>query len=174
MANSWWRNRAATTAHSGSGGQGPVTSSASNGGALIEFMDKERRARSKYANGRTKVRYFCGSDFIDAYKLELRANGYYTQSGWGGAKPDGSMEDPNHAGLPLEWDPTMDDLGPSKRCYALDMGKTGLRLLYMDGQRMKKHNPARPYDRYVMYNGITMTGVMIAKQLNTSGVYDIA
>ena len=67
-----------------------------------------------------------------------------------------------------------DDLGLSKRCYAIDMGRTGLRLLYMDGQRMKKHAPARPYDRYVMYNGITTTCVMIAKQLNTSGVYDIA
>ena len=54
------------------------------------------------------------------------------------------------------------------------MGRTGVRLLYMDGNRMKKHNPARPYDRYVMYNGITMTGVMVAKQLNTSAVYDIA
>ena len=53
------------------------------------------------------------------------------------------------------------------------MGRAGLRLLYMDGQRMKKHAPARPYDRLVMYNGITMTGVMVARQLNTSGVYDI-
>jgi hypothetical protein len=44
----------------------------------------------------------------------------------------------------------------------------------MDGQRMQKHNPARPYDRYVMYNGITTTAVMVAKQLNTSAVYDIA
>jgi hypothetical protein len=54
------------------------------------------------------------------------------------------------------------------------MGRTGLKLLYMDGQRMKKHSPSRPYDRYVMYNGITTTAVLIAKQLNTSGVYDIA
>lgn len=176
VANTWWRNRAATTAHAGAGGQGPITSNPANGGALIEFMDQEVRARSKYKNGSTRVRYFAGSAFIDAYKKELRANGNYTLNGWGAGRgtPDGSMEDPKHAGIPLEWDPTLDDLGLSKRCYALDMGKTGIRLLYMDGQRMKKHNPARPYDRYVMYNGITMTGVMIAKQLNTSGVYDIA
>jgi len=49
-----------------------------------------------------------------------------------------------------------------------------VQILYMDGYRMKKHNPARPYDRLVMYNGITTTGVMIAKRLNTSAVYDIA
>ncbi len=74
----------------------------------------------------------------------------------------------------LEGGGALDDLGLSKRAYVIDMGKTGLRLLYMDGQRMKKHKPARPFDRYVMYTGITMTGVMIAKQLNTSAVYDIA
>lgn len=176
VTTTYWRNDAATAAFGAAGGQGAITSSATAGGALVEFMDKAARRRSKYKNGATDMRYFCGSDFIDAYKKELRSNGTYTMNGWsaGRGTPDGSMPDPRHAGLPLEWDPTMDDLGLSKRCYAIDMGRTGVRLLYMDGQRMKKHNPARPYDRYVMYNGITMTGVMIAKQLNTSGVYDIA
>lgn len=174
VANTWWRNDAATAAFGGAGGQGAITVNSANGGALVTFMDQALRRRSKYKNGGTKWRYFCGSDFIDGYKKELRSNGYYSQSGWNEGNADGSMPDPKHAGLPLEWDPTMDDLGLNKRCYALDMGRTGVRLLYMDGQRMKKHNPSRPYDRYVMYNGITMTGVMIAKQLNTSGVYDIA
>lgn len=173
VVNVWWRNRAATAAFGLAGGQGAILSAAANGGALIEFMDKEVRARSKYKNGSTKVRYFCGSDFIDAYKREMRSNGYYSQTGWTGRTPDGSMADPNHGGLPLEWDPTLDDLGYAKRCYAIDMGRTGIKLLYMNGQRMKKHAPARPYDRYVMYNGITTTAVMTAKQLNTSGVYDI-
>ncbi len=175
VANTWWRNRAATAAYASAGGQGAITSATADGGALIAFMDKEMRLRAKFKNGGTKWRYFCGSDFIDAYKKELRANGNYSMNGWQGQNnADGSMPDPRHGGLPLEWDPTLDDLSLSKRCYALDMGRTGVRLLYMDGQRMKKHNPARPYDRYVMYNGITTTAVMIAKQLNTSGVYDIA
>lgn len=176
VANSWWRHRAATVANGVAGGQGAITVSASNGGALITFLDTELRELNRYKNGSTKRRYFCGSDFIDGYKLELRANAGsgYSVVGWNAGNTDGSMPDPKHNGVPLEWDPTMDDLGLSKRCYAIDMGKTGLRLLYMDGQRMKKHNPARPYDRYVMYNGITMTGVMIIKQLNTSAVYDIA
>lgn len=173
-ANPWWANRAATAAYGVAGGQGAITSNVADGGALIAFMDTEARIRNKYKNGSTKTRYFAGSAFIDAYKKELRANGNYTQTGWGSGNPDGSMKDPLHDGIPLIWDPTMDDLGLSKRCYAIDMGRTGVKLLYMDGQRMKKHQPARPYDRYVMYNGITMTGVMIAKQLNTSGVYDIA
>ncbi|MEC5291585.1 MULTISPECIES: phage major capsid protein [unclassified Aurantimonas] len=174
VANPYWANRAATVANGVAGGQGAITSATANGGALVAFLDKEARFRNQFKNGQTKQRQFAGSDFIDAYKAEMRANGYYTQTGWGDKKPDGSMQDPNHAGVPFEWDPTLDALGLSKRCYFLDMGKTGIRLLYMDGQRMKKHHPARPYDRYVMYNGITMTGVMVAKQLNTSGVYDIA
>jgi hypothetical protein len=84
------------------------------------------------------------------------------------------MPDPKHAGIQFTYDPTLDDLGLAKRCYALDMGRNGVRLFYMNGNRMKKHTPARPYDRYVMYNGITTTAVMGVRQLNTSGVYDIA
>lgn len=175
VANPWWRNRAATAAYAAAGGQGPITPNGANGGALIAFMDKEARQRNRYKNGSTKLRYFAGSDFIDAYKGELRANGSYTNTGWAGQNNnDGSLPDPKHDGIQLEWDPTLDDIGLSKRCYAIDMGAQGLRLLYMDGQRMKKHNPARPYDRYVMYNGITTTAVLIAKRLNSSGVYDIA
>lgn len=172
-ANTWWRNDAMTAAAGGAGGFTKITSASTGGGVLITAMDTAARRRSKYATGQTNVRYFCGSAFIDAYKAEMRANGYYSQTGWQGQVPDGSMKDPNHAGLPLEWDPTMDDLGKSKFCYAIDMGKRGLRLMYMDGQKYKKHNPARPYDRMVMYNGISMTGVMVARQLNTSGVYEI-
>lgn len=172
-ANTWWRNDAMTAAANGAGGFNKITSASTGGGVLITAMDTAARRRSKYANGQTKVRYFCGSDFIDAYKAEMRANGYYSQTGWRGQKPDGSMDDPSHGGLPLEWDPTMDDLGRSKFCEAIDMGKRGIRLMYMDGQKMKKHNPARPYDRMVMYNGISMTAVMVARQLNTSGVYEI-
>ncbi len=169
IANSWWRNDALTTA-----GGGVVSSSGTGGGALIIALDKAARRRSKYATGQTKVRYFAGSDFIDAYKNEMRANGYYTQTGWRGKKPDGAMQDPSHAGIDLEWDPTLDDLGRAKFCYAIDMGKTGIRLLYADGNKYKKHNPARPYDRMVMYNGISCTAVMVARQLNTSGVYEIS
>lgn len=176
VANPWWRNDAATAAFGAAGGQGAITSSTANGGALIEFMDQAARRRSKYKNGSTKVRYFCGSAFIDAYKKELRANGNYTMTGWGSGRgtPDGSMSDPMHDGIPLEWDPTMDDLGLPKRCYAIDMGRTGLRVLYFNGKKMNKYSPDRPYDRYVYYSAVTSTAVMIAKQLNTSGVYDIA
>lgn len=173
--NSWWQNRAATAAYGSAGGQGAITSATTDGGALITFLETEWRQLGKYRNGQTRLRIFAGSAWIDAYLKELRANGNYSMTGWQGQNnADGGMDAPKFKGTPIEYDPTMDDLGLEKRAYFIDMGRTGLRLLYMDGQRMKKHNPARPYDRYVMYNGITTTAVMIAKQLNTSAVYDIA
>lgn len=174
VAHPWWRNRAYTAAHLAGGGDGPITSNVADGGALIQFLQAEERRRTKFANGGSKIIRIAGSDFIGAYEKELRANGNYTMNGWGDGKADGAMGDVSFNKVPFIYDPTMDEIGESKRMYAIDVGRTGIRLLYMDGQRMKKHRPARPYDRYVMYNGITMTGVLMAKQLNTSGVYDIA
>lgn len=168
-----WRNRAATTAYAGAGGQGPITVNTANGGSLIEFMEKEWLQLSKYRKGTTRYKIYAGSDWIAGYRKEMRANGFYTMNGLKG-KVDGSQGDLEWHGNPIVWDPTLDDTGYSKRCYVLDVSKTGLRLLYLNGVRMKKHNPARPYDRMVMYNGISTTAVMVAKQLNTSGVYDIA
>lgn len=175
VANSWWRNRAATAAYASDGGQDKITSSASNGGALITFLDKEIRQLARYSGGSENLKWFCGSSFIDAYKSELRSNGYYsfTMSKDQGA-PDGSMQDPRHNNMPLIYDPWMDDNSLAKFCYVIDMSKNGIRLLYMNGNRMKKHNPARPYDRMVMYNGITTTAVMVARRLNSSAVYEIA
>jgi len=172
-ANTWWANRAATTAYGAAGGQDKITSAVADGGALLTFLQKEFRMLSKYAQGGTRMRFFAGHDFISAMEKELRANGNYTQDGFmRKGSTDGGMADITFKGKPIEWDPTLDDLSLSKFMYAIDMRR--VRLLYMNGQRMKKHNPARPYDRYVMYNGITTTAVMVAQQLNTSGVYEIA
>lgn len=170
----WWRNRAATADFGTAGGQGAITVNTANGGALLQFLEKEWLQLNKFARGGNNIKLFAGSDFIDGYQREIRANGMYSQSGFSGGKVDGSMGDVYFKSKPITYDPTLDALGQSKRMYAIDMGRRGVRLLYMDGQRYKKHKPARPVDRYVMYQGITMTGVVVAKQLNTSGVYDIA
>lgn len=175
-ANTYWRNRASTAAAAAaSSGSDAITSASTDGGVLLHHLEKEWLQLSKFRNGGTKIRIFAGSDFIAAYKKEIRANGSYSQTGFNkDGVVDGAMGDPTFKGIPLEYDPTLDALSLAKRAYFIDMGKRGVRLLYMDGQRMKKHHPSRPYDRYVMYNGITMTGVMLAKQLNTSMVVDIA
>lgn len=172
--NTWWRNRAATAANASAGGQGAITSSSTAGGALITFLEAETRQLNRFTSAADR-KYYCGSSFLAAYQAEIRANGTYTMQGYTEkGVVDGKMSAPMWAGSVLEYDPTLDDLGYQKRMYAIDMSKQGVRLLYMDGNRMKKHKPARPYDRYVLYNGITMTGVLVAKRLNSSAVYDIA
>ena len=173
VTNAWWRNRAATAAYASAGGQGAITVNPANGGALIEFLEKEWLQLVRYAEGSPRWRLFAGSDFIAGYQKELRANGSYTQTGFmGGA--DGGMGATPFKGNKIQYDPTLDNLGLSKRLYVVDMSLTGIRLYYMSGNRMKKHTPARPYDRYVFYKAVTNTAVMAAQRLNTSAVYDIA
>lgn len=174
VANSWWRNRAATAAFAAAGGQDDISSASTGGGVLITFLEKEWLQLNKFRSGQTRMKIFAGSDWIAAYQSELRSNGSYSNIGWQGkGNADGGMDAPSFKGTPIIYDPTLDRLSLAKRAYFIDMGRTGVRLLYFNGKRMTKHNPARPFDRYVMYNGITMTGVLIAKQLNTSAVYDI-
>jgi hypothetical protein len=72
----------------------------------------------------------------------------------------------------FEYDPTLDDLGYAKRAYVIDMA--AIKLSYMQGEKKKKANPARPHDRFVMYTGVSTTAVMWTKRLRTSAVYDIA
>lgn len=167
VTNPWWQNRARTAA-----GSTVITSSPANGGALLQVLQAEQRQLDRYAAGR-KSRKFAGSDFIGALEIELRANGNYTLNGWqSGAKADGAMPSVSFAGITIEYDPTLDNLGLAKRMYDIDM--SAIKLLYMSGEKMKKANPARPHDRFVMYQGMSTTAVMVCKRLNSSGVYDIA
>lgn len=168
VTNSWWSNRA-RTASSG----GTITASATNGGTLLQFLQAEQRQLNRYASNRKSMK-FAGSDFIGALELELRANGQYTRQGWmtGEAKADGAMPAVTFDGVAVVYDPTLDNLGLGKRMYDIDMN--AIKLLYMSGEKMKKANPARPHDRFVMYQGMSTTAVMVCKRLNSSGVYDIA
>lgn len=175
--NTWWRNQAATAAALAAGtGVGPIASAATGGGVLLTFLGEERRRLRRYAKG-TGVRHRCfaGSDFIAAMERELRANGSYFQEGMH-SKQSVNAGMPTEDGVPygnwnIQYDPTLDDMGLAKRLYVIDMN--AIKLLYMQGERKKKANPARPHDRFVMYQGVTSTAVMVAKRLRTSGVYDI-
>jgi len=174
VTNLWWRNRAATTAaNAASTGFAPVTSATTGGGALLQFLQREQRQLNRYAANRRSMK-FAGSDFIDAIERELRGNGQYAQTGWtgGDGSVDGAMPKVRFGGTEIVYDPTLDNLGLAKRMYDIDM--RAIKLLYMTGEKKKKSNPARPHNRFVMYQGVTTTAVMIANRLNSSGVYDIA
>jgi hypothetical protein len=162
--NTGWRNRSLV-------GGSKVTASAS-----LQTLSKALRAEVRQLRrfgGRPSL-WLCGSDFIEALELEVSEKGTYTQEGFTNAgKTDIGMADISLRGAGrFQYDPTLDDLGQEKFCYAID--PRHLFLDTMDGEDMKTHAPARPPEKYVMYRGITYTGGLVADQLNCHGVYEVA
>ena len=162
--NTWWRNRSLVSASK-------VTASAS-AQTLSKSMRSEVRQLRRYGGKPSML--MCGSQFIDALELEVSEKGTYTQEGFTNAgKTDIGLADISMRGVgKFVYDPTLDDLGYGKFCYAID--PKHLYLDTMDGEDMKQHAPARPPEKYVMYRGITYTGGMVADQLNCHGVYEVA
>ena len=165
-ANAWWRNRVNL-----------AVATTSTGDEMLTFLNSEFRQLQRFG-GKPDVA-LCGSDFMDRLTKELRARGYYTQSGFARGT-DIKHGDVTYGGLIFKYDPTMDDIGTtlggstnySKRAYVLDSSK--LCLYYMENEKMAKHSPARPHNQYVMYRALTTTGCLAATQLNCHGVYQFA
>lgn len=167
-SNTWWRNRAATAAFGTAGGRGAVTSAVTNGGALIQFLQQEYRQLIRFGGKPTK--FLAGSDFISAMETEIRANGNYSMTGFSGSQ-DGSMGQMRFMNTTIEYDPTLDDLGKSKRGYWWD--PRHIYLMKQDGEWDHKFTPARPYNQFVMYKSMTHTGQVCAQQVNSALVVDI-
>lgn len=165
--NEYWRNRAKI-------GAGKIAASAD----LVETIHTEMRQLRRYG-GRPNIA-LCGSTFLDRLVKELRDKGNYTESGFSKGA-DISIGEISYNGIKFQYDPTLDDMGTSgsgativdypKRCYILDTNH--LHLMYMDGEKMKRHSPTRPANQYVMYRAITTTAVVSANMLNCNGVYQV-
>ena len=165
----WWRHRALTAAHATAStvaADGAINTSTA---AIDNVIHTEMRQLKRYG-GRPNIAV-AGSAFLDALAARLRDKGNYTDSGWSGGAKDIAMADIKYRNVPFVYDPALDDLSLSKRCYILDTSK--ICLYVMDGEDMKRHTPARPHDQYVMYRGVTWTGQMALQQSNAQGVYDI-
>jgi len=161
---SWWRNRALV-------GANKITSASTNGGVLIQTIQKEYRQLRKFG-GNPNV-WLAGADFIDALEVELRANGNYSDSGFNQrGKTEFGMADLYFKGVPIVYDPTLDDLGYSKRMYVID--NKHIYLDTMQGEDMRTHTPARPAEKYVLFRAMTYTGGLVCDMRNSSGVYEIA
>lgn len=161
-ANTWWRNRYSLA----------IDSSTASNQNLVNTLQKEFRQLRRYEKNPRHV-FLAGSDFMDAMEKELRALGNYTETGWANkGRLDASIGDLAFKGVPIEYDPSLDDEGLSKYGYVLDMKH--IYPMVMDGEDKKTHSPARPAEKYVIYRAMTWTGGMIADQLNSSGVYSIA
>ena len=157
----WWRHRTAFN----------IAVSEANQ-TLCKKLRSELRQLRRYG-GRPNVA-LCGSQFIEALESEIQSKGQYTQDGFNNAgKTDFGMADISLRGLGrFQYDPTLDDLGYSKRCYVLDTKRIKARP--MEGEENRVIDPERPYNYFVFIKSMTWTGVLAASQLNSCGVYSIA
>lgn len=163
-ATTWWRHRALV-------GASKITSSTS-----LQTLSKTLRAevrQLKRFGGKPSL-MLCGAGFLAGLEAELTEKGFYQQLGFANnGKNDIGISQISMMGVgDFIYDPTLDDLGFSKRCYVID--PKAIQLYVMDGEDKKMHNPARPYNQYALYRAMTWTGGLIANRLNSSGVYEIA
>lgn len=159
--NTWWRNRASLLINAG-------TPSNLN---MVNKLQTEWRQLRRYG-GRPNL-VCAGSDWLDAHEKELRAMGSLTDSGWRAEKnTDAGIADVYFKGIKFQYDPTLDDEGLAKYCFVLDTRHIFPKVI--EGESMKKHNPARPESKYVFYRALTWVGGLICRQRNAQGVYSIA
>lgn len=158
--NSWWRNRTLAA----------LTPSASLQ-TVTKALRSEWRQLRRYGGNPNLI--LCGSAFLEGLDLEVAEKGTYTQQGFtkNGSTDIGMAEVSMRGAGTFMYDPTLDDLGYSKYCFMIDTRH--LFPYVMDGEDMKPHTPARPPEKYVMYRGITYTGLLVANKLNCHGVYKI-
>lgn len=160
----WWQHRALV-------GDNKITASAEDQ-TLTRRLRSELRQLRRYGGKPTKA--LCGSVFIDKLELEVQAKGVYTMEGFANTgKTDMGMASISMRGLgTFEYDPTLDDLGLSARCYIVDPGTIQLRPMSQEDGKVL--TPERPYQYMVFLHTKTWTGAMTCKQLNANGVYEVA
>lgn len=160
-----WRNVALTTAN----GASQVTPNTANS-TLIRTLQKQVRQLKRY--GSPQYLILAGSAFMDAIEDEAYAKGTLTQTGFSN-KTEAGIGQVGIRGLgTFMYDPTLDTLGKSKFAYFIDT--RAITLMPIEGEDMKRHNPARPHDKMVVYKSMTWAGGLAMKQANTSMVAEIA
>ena len=156
----WWQHRANLT----------LGVSALNQ-TLTRYLRSDQRQIRRYG-GRTDY-IACGSKFIDALELEVQGKGVYTQEGFKNeGNTDIGMADISMRGVgKFSYDPTLDDLSLSNRCYMFDMRR--IQMKPMAGEDKKICTPERPYNYMVFFRSITSTFAVVARQLNALAVYGV-
>lgn len=160
--NPWWRNLTFV-------GASRITASPS-----LQTLTKTLRAirRSLLRYGAKIGLVLCGSAFLAALESEVHEKGIYSQSGFGGKQQIGMGSIALEGIGTFQYDPTLDDMGMSKFCFMLDT--TVMQLMVMSGDDFKKHAPARPPEKYVIYRAVTLTAALINKKLNAHAVIEVA
>ena len=164
QANTWWRNRASLLLATGT----------PSDLIIVNKLQAEMRQLRRFG-GRPNVA-IVGSDFLDAFEKEIRSKGTFTDTGFSGKDKGGNIDvsiaDLTFKGLEFVYDPTLDDESLAKYCYILDTRH--IHPMVMEGEDNKKHSPARPEDKYVLFRAVTHTEGFVCWQRNSLGVYSIA
>lgn len=148
-----------------------LTASPANS-TLIQFFNSELVQLKRFQGKPNKA--LCGSAFLDALRSELFAKGYFTMEGFQGEKAtDLGMGGVHITGLgKFEYDPTLDSMNMSKRCYVMDGRR--IRLRPMEGEDKKVLTPERPYNYLVLLHNVKCVYALECTQLNSNGVYVLA
>lgn len=159
--NPLWRNRSKV-------GSSKITSSAANQ-TLTQILRSEMVQLRKYGSANHAA--YCGSLFMEALRVEATAKGDYTQNGFAKATTDLGVNGVSLDGMMFMYEPALDEIGESDRCYIIDHGSI---FLYMhSGNDMTVHEPKRPHDKLAYYKSVLWSGAMVAHRLNSSGVYEV-
>lgn len=160
-ANPLWRNRARV-------GASKITPSAANQ-TLTQILRTEMVQLRRYGSAMHVA--YCGNLFMEALRVEMTAKGDYTQTGFASKSTDIGVNGVMLDGMMFMYEPALDEIGESDRCYIIDHSSI---FLYMhSGNDMTMHEPARPYDRLNYYKSLLWSGAMVAHRLNSSGVYEV-
>jgi hypothetical protein len=137
---------------------------------LPEVIHSEMRQLRRFGGRPSLV--VAGSDFLDALVTQLREKGQYTNSNWSRPQAtDIEVADVRYGNIVFKYDPTMDDLGMEKECFAIDPRR--LYVYAMEGEWGKDHTPTRPHDVYASFTSRTFTGQLVANQLNCHARWEI-
>jgi hypothetical protein len=166
----YWRNNADLNINTGTAG------------TLTSEMEKMWRACTTYG-GLIPDFIVCGAAFYDAYRKDANQtqNRQVIVTGKQGVDADASTDNVYFKGKLVVWDPSFEKLDAilgaitypwTKRCYFLN-SKT-LKLRPFKGRWMIDRTPARMYDRYTHYFGVTADYGLTINKRNANAVLSIA
>ncbi len=165
--SSWWRNYAKT---------------AINPDDLINEMEIAWRECVRYG-GEAPDFILMGSAFMDAYRqqagITINRNIFNGGNTKGGVSLDAAVTDLFYKGVPMVWDPAMDELDSldspaipwSNRCYFINTRHMKLRPI--EGSWQVKRNPPMVYNRFVVYFGLTSTYAVSTNKRRANAVLAI-
>jgi hypothetical protein len=160
----WWRHVADT----GVGGANAKLSYSKADQTLTERLNKVFNVVLPLYGGFVDPVAVAGSDLIDALIKELRAKGMNSVTGWNDKYTNASVTGVRFGRVDIEFDPTLDLLGMSKRIYAWD--KAHLKLRPQTGQWGKVTAQNQPADQFVMLTSTTDRGVLTCNQMDCNYV----